>query len=339
VTDKYQFILHIQGPDIKQDLDLQVGSTTIGREAGNTLLLSNPLISRHHARFDCTDIQCAIVDLNSANGTFLNGVKIPPQVPIPVESNALIKIGPVEINLEAVKQEERIEPIEVPKVKDKPLKQVDSSLQTKGLPPEPEIKDEKKESFSAQQQAPPPANPPPLPIPLPEPEREEKIPPPGLSIYSTRLLNYLPGIYHDDFMSRFLALFESILFPIEWNIDNFDLFLDPGTAPSEFLPWLMNWFEISFNSTWSEEQRRKLLKGANQIYARRGTRWALSRVLEIYLGQPPDIIENSDGQNPYTFKVKIPLPGNNVNQELIEQLINSNKPAYTAYSIEYSDQK
>jgi P2-related tail formation protein len=81
------------------------------------------------------------------------------------------------------------------------------------------------------------------------------------------------------------------------------------------------------------------LKEANQIYARRGTRWALSRVLEIYLGQRPDIIENSDGLNPYTFKVKIPLSQKDVNQELVEQLINTNKPAYTAYSIEYSEKK
>ena len=339
MTDKYQFILHIHGPDFGQDLTLLVGATTVGREIGNTLVLQNPLISRHHARFDCSDMECTITDLGSANGTFVNGAKIPPQVPLAIEKNALIKIGPVEITLESVKREEVIEPAQEPVFEIQPLKQVDSSLQTKGLSPEPEIKDENKESEGSKSESPPPPNPPPPIITLPPPEREEKIPPPGLSIYSTRLLNYLPGIYQGDFMSRFLALFESILFPIEWNIDNFDLFLDPGTAPSEFLPWLMNWFEISFNATWSENQRRRLLKEANQIYSRRGTRWALSRVLEIYLGQPADIIENLDGLNPYTFKVKIPLPQKDVNQGLVEQLINANKPAYTAYSIEYSEQK
>jgi phage tail-like protein len=336
VTDKYLFILHIHGPDIVQDLTLQVGTTTVGREAGNSLVLPNPLVSRRHARFDCTDSECTITDINSANGTFVNGAKIPAQVPLPVESGSIIKMGPIEITLETVRQEAVADAIEEPVVVVEPLKEVEPSLQTKGLS-EPEVKSEKAETKIPQQQAPPPTNPPPPVITLPTPEREEKIPPPGLSIYSTRLLDYLPGIYQDDFMSRFLALFESILFPIEWNIDNFDLFLDPGTAPAEFLPWLMNWYELSFNATWSENQRRRLLKEANQIYARRGTRWALSRVLEIYLGQAPDIIENSENLNPYTFKVKIPLPRKSVNQELIEQLINVNKPAYTDYSVEYTD--
>ena len=70
------------------------------------------------------------------------------------------------------------------------------------------------------------------------------------------LLSYLPGIYHTEFMSHFLAIFEAVLFPVEWQIDNFDLFLDPGTAPRNFLPWLANWFDIVFDSTWSEAQQR-----------------------------------------------------------------------------------
>ena len=332
MTDKYQFILHVHGPDNAQDLVLQVGSTTVGREPGNTLVIPNPLVSRHHAHFDCTDNGCTLTDNNSANGTFVNGVKIPVQVPFPLETNALVKMGPVEMSLEAVKQAEIVEPVQAPIVTEPAASEPLPSPQTKELSSETGMTE-----GGLQQQAPPPTTPPPPVLPAPPHGQEEKNPPPGLSIYSTRLLNYLPGIYHDDFMSRFLALFESILFPIEWNIDNFDLFLDPGTAPTEFLPWLMNWFEISFNSTWSEEQRRKLLREANQIYARRGTKWALSRVLEIYMGQPPEIIENSDGLSPYTFKVRIPLAPKDVNQELIEQLINSNKPAYTAYSIEYSN--
>jgi phage tail-like protein len=303
-------------------------------------MLANPLISRRHARFDCTDTECTVTDVSSANGTFVNDVKIPAQVPFLIGNNSLIKIGPVEISLETVKREEKIEPIpEPPKgpiVKVQPRNEVNPSLQTKGLTLE-SVVEEIKDSESDQPQGPPPSNPPSQTSTLPPPDREEQVPPPGLSIYSTRLLEYLPGIYQDDFMSRFLALFESILFPIEWNIDNFDLFLDPGTAPMEFLPWLMNWYEISFNSTWSEDQRRKLLKEANQIYARRGTRWALSRALEIYLGQRPEIIESSDGLSPYTFKVKLPVPNKNVNRELIEQLINANKPAYTAYTLEYSE--
>ena len=158
---------------------------------------------------------------------------------------------------------------------------------------------------------------------------------PGLSLHSQRLINYLPGIYATDFMSRFLALFESVLVPIEWNVDNFDMFLDSGTSPLAFLPWLASWYEITFDSTWSETQRRNLLREAPQIYARRGTRWALSRLLEIYTGALPEIVEFSDPKDPFTFIVKLPIRERDVNRQLLEHLIDSSKPGHASYVLEF----
>jgi phage tail-like protein len=145
--------------------------------------------------------------------------------------------------------------------------------------------------------------------------------PPGLDRYSRRYLEYLPPIYHTDFMSRFLALFEAILMPVEWTVDGFDMFLDPETAPAGFLPWLQNWFLIAFDDTWSDEKRRTFLLEAHKIYARRGTKWALARMLEIYLGQKPDIDDDSQQLEPLTFLVRIPLPESSVDRELVENLI------------------
>lgn len=159
--------------------------------------------------------------------------------------------------------------------------------------------------------------------------------PPGLSTHSRRLLSYLPGIYHTDFTARFLGIFESILTPIEWNVDNFDLYLDPGTAPVGFMPWLANWFEITFDPSWNEAQRRTLLKEAHQIYACRGTRRALARVLEIYTGHKPEIIDLDEDQEPFTFTVKLPLRSGEVNRELAERIIDANKPAHTGYTLAF----
>jgi phage tail-like protein len=149
-------------------------------------------------------------------------------------------------------------------------------------------------------------------------------------------LRYLPGIYHTDFVKRFLGMFESILTPLEWNVDNFDLYLDPSTAPIGFLPWLANWFEITFDSTWSEAQRRSFLKDAHRIYARRGTRWALSRVLEIYTGQVPEIVDLAKDLAPFTFKVKLPLGGHDLDPDLIGAIIDANKPGHTTYILEFT---
>ena len=136
-------------------------------------------------------------------------------------------------------------------------------------------------------------------------------------------------------MARFLALFESILAPIEWNVSNFDLYLHAGTAPLSFLPWLASWFGVTFDSTWSEAQRRTLLAEACQIYARRGTRWALARVLEIYAGHAPEIVDQAEAQTPFTFTVRLPARRREINRELLQRIIDANKPAHTSYTLEF----
>jgi phage tail-like protein len=153
---------------------------------------------------------------------------------------------------------------------------------------------------------------------------------------SRRLLSYLPGIYHTEFMSRFLGIFEATLTPIEWTIGNFDLFLDPGTAPSGFLTWLAGWFDLALDPSWSDTQRRQLLREAHAIYARRGTRWSLSRVLEIYTGDAPQVDDTDPSLEPFTFKVTLPHRAAKVGRELIEHLIDAHKPAHTTYTLEFT---
>jgi len=51
------------------------GSLTIGREVGNEVVLSDPLVSRYHARLDLAPVP-VLHDLNSFNGTYVNGQRI-----------------------------------------------------------------------------------------------------------------------------------------------------------------------------------------------------------------------------------------------------------------------
>ena len=340
MTDKYQFMLHVTGPDFERAFDLAVGGFTIGRESGNDLVLANPLISRHHARIVCSESECTITDLGSSNGTIINDEKATPQVPYSLDAGTVVKVGPYNIEIEVIQvaEPEPIPPVE-PQQDEAEQKQEPAEIpepvpvQTEPLKSDLESVKEGGEGIS---EPPPPEVPATPPAAQPAPEKKEQVPPPGLAFTSIKLIDYLPGMYQNEFTSHFLALFESILFPIEWNVDNFDIFLDPNTTPSEFMPWLMNWFQISVDSTWSDTQRRKLLENAHQIFARRGTRWALARTLEIYIGDPPEIIDDTEDLPPYTFKVKLPVNRRRVNQELVEQLINANKPAYTTYSLEYA---
>jgi phage tail-like protein len=299
----------------------------VGRQEGNDLQFDDQKVSRQHASIICTASGCQITDLDSSNGTYVDGEKLIPNIASALIPGSAVKIGSYTMQLRQIVVQEEIEkPPEA-----KPEDEVIPAKEIKQDKPSAQVKKARtrKRSPSGKGKLPP----------VPPAPSDISVPPdyipPGLSIHSQKLIQYLPGIYHTEFMARFLGLFETILTPIEWNVENFDLFLNPATAPAAFLPWLAQWFDITFESAWTESQRRSLLKDAHMLYARRGTRWALSRILEILTGYKPTIIDEGDDLPDFTFKVILPLAASQVNREMIERLIDANKPAHTMYSLEF----
>jgi phage tail-like protein len=323
MAQAFEFLLNIQGPERSwvYRIPIQEEPVYVGRIPGVEIQLAHQQVSRRHAALRCTDTECVLVDMGSANGTILNGKKLAPQIPVTLKTGDSLQIGPFKLDFEQkvvgtpdapeASSEPIIPPGEIEKLP------VEAKIERLASPPPP----------------PPVDAPPPI---LPSaalPSFDPSKPPPGLRFEGERLLSYLPSIYHTDFMKYFMGIFEAILFPIEWQIDNFDLFLDPGTAPNSFLPWLANWFDQVFDASWTDAQRRAFLKEAYAIYSRSGTRWALSRILQIYCGQAPEIDDESADLPPYTFRVKIPQTGA-VEQKQIERLIDAHKPTHTAYILE-----
>lgn len=320
MAEEYIRRLIVSGPEVSETVDLGTEIITIGRQAGVEVRLNHPLVSRRHAQVKCTAAGCQVVDLGSANGTNLNGTPLEPKAPTPLPPGGVIEIGPFKMVFEQI----AVEPIEPPPPPPKAKKEAASKPE-----PEPEpVKQVKPPTL-------PPIPPPPPPTDGTAPDYSQ--PPPGLSMNDSRYIEYLPGIYQTDFMSRFLAIFESVLAPIEWTVDNFDLYLSPATAPEDFLPWLANWFSITFDPTWSLEKQRTLLNEAHLLFARRGTRWALTRVLEIYTGTKPEIIDQGEDEDPFTFTVKIPFTEDEVDRRLIEIIVDSSKPAHTNYSLLFKE--
>lgn len=184
--------------------------------------------------------------------------------------------------------------------------------------------------------------------------------PKGLQQQSLRLLHYLPEIYRAEgeishvtftaqqafsflpttFLSRFLGLFESVLLPIEWQVDNFDLFLDPTLAADFFLPWLEQWYGFTFDETWNVEQRRQLLKAAPQIFQNKGTLQGLEMLLQIY-SEDANAHVVLDESQPGFFTVIIKfdtLDTDELSQKkaTLENLINVYKPVMAHYDVENS---
>ncbi len=167
-------------------------------------------------------------------------------------------------------------------------------------------------------------------------------------------VQYLPGTYRqDEFLGRFLLIFESVLGPVENQVDNLHMYFDPLTAPRELLPWLGLWVDLVLDQNWPEEPRRKLVKSAAWLYRWRGTRRGLREYLRIYTGTSPEITEYIPGMKlgketrlgvntrlgssggGYHFTVTLHLDEmSHVKTEIIRAIIDSQKPAHTVYTLQ-----
>lgn len=74
---------------------VEIGNTiTIGRDDDNDIVLVEPTISRWHALLLPNLERVAVMDLNSMNGTFVNGVLAPPDEAIWLADGDEIRLGP-----------------------------------------------------------------------------------------------------------------------------------------------------------------------------------------------------------------------------------------------------
>jgi hypothetical protein len=66
-------LLRLDGQDTGQVLALAPGRSSVGRLEGSDLFLSDPSVSRRHARFVVEADGFRVEDLGSSNGTYVNG--------------------------------------------------------------------------------------------------------------------------------------------------------------------------------------------------------------------------------------------------------------------------
>src|SRR6478672_6310260 len=77
--------------------DLTVDKTTIGRVDDNTFQIAEPSVSSHHCEVLLQGGNVVIKDLNSTNGTFINGEKIAES---PLKPGQTLRLGQIELRLE-----------------------------------------------------------------------------------------------------------------------------------------------------------------------------------------------------------------------------------------------
>jgi len=76
--------------------ELNVDKTTIGRVEDNTFQIADPSVSSHHCEVLLRGSDVVIKDLNSTNGSFINGEKISETVLMPGQT---LRLGQIELQL------------------------------------------------------------------------------------------------------------------------------------------------------------------------------------------------------------------------------------------------
>ncbi|MFC1960320.1 FHA domain-containing protein [Chloroflexota bacterium] len=275
---------------------------TVGRSGENDYTLRHRELSRQHLRITWReDGRYLVEDLDSSNGSWINDKRLVPEVPVELNEGDIIRVGPYLFRLE----------------------RLFGAMPTERTPDvlHPRLESERTLARRVQ-----------MPIHVP-----------GVDSDRSNWLRYLPAIYSENdlhgFLGRFLLIFESIWSPIIWQIDNFEMYLSPDTAPGEWLRWMASWFDLLLVPELSLERQRTIVHQIGWLFLRRGTPAGLHRLLELYFGVGPEIIEDE----PCHFVVRLPLSQMAATEETLEielaeqvasQLIEAQKPAFASYHLE-----
>mgnify|MGYP002276835600 CR=1 FL=1 len=166
-------------------------------------------------------------------------------------------------------------------------------------------------------------------------------------------VSLLPAIYQQDsssreFLDRYLSLFQTMLEDTDHKIEQVTSTFDSHAASGPSLRWLLGWLGIEAEDNWTEEQLRQLLKYAPSIYNLRGTRYAMERLIAIYTGEKPIILEYEQvkplkehpelggvaerlyAADPHVFNVlvKSEHAESETDRVTLQQLIDAAKPAF-----------
>ena len=158
----------------------------------------------------------------------------------------------------------------------------------------------------------------------------------------------LPGLLQqDDFACRFVGAFDSVLAPVFGTLDNFPAYVDPGTAPSDFVEWLAGWLGLVLDGTWSDERRRQAVREVVELYRWRGTARGLKAHVALYLGLEPEIEEGGgvvwspapgaalpgEATDRVLVRVRVPEPGA-IDASRLDAIVRAVKPAHLGHEID-----
>src|SRR4051794_40634787 len=90
-------LVTLKGPNPGREFPLESATTSLGRHAEAGVFLESQAVSRQHARILYEEGDYFVEDLNSSNGTFLNGKRLRGRAPL--GEGDTLQIGPYFLGL------------------------------------------------------------------------------------------------------------------------------------------------------------------------------------------------------------------------------------------------
>jgi phage tail-like protein len=183
----------------------------------------------------------------------------------------------------------------------------------------------------------------------------------GVSVVKAEEIGYLlPGVFQRTMrpggaLLALLKAMDAMHAPAQNALEHFDAILDPWRTPDPFVPMLARWVDLERiferRSQGKEPalhqlmptglgRLRALIAAAAYLSQWRGTRKGLLLFLQIGTGlsgfQIDEQVMGQDGK-PRSFHVRISAPtAAESARELIEQIIESERPAHVTYELEFN---
>jgi phage tail-like protein len=187
-----------------------------------------------------------------------------------------------------------------------------------------------------------------------------------LNVALSNWVNFLPSAFRQgtdgesNFTRNFLFILQHINQAIDDRLANIHELFDPYTTDPEFVGWLAGWVGLVMAPEWDDQTRRKWVREAPKLYARRGTTACLIHLIKMFTDLDTEIEENRwpyDGfrvgvsgkigldsvvtpriNRAHSFLVHLPVSYNDLStQKLLRlhQVIQMEKPAHTTYFVQF----
>lgn len=154
----------------------------------------------------------------------------------------------------------------------------------------------------------------------------------------------------DDYASRLTAALDTVLAPAVGSYDNLTAYLDPGTAPPDFLAWLGHWVAAPPDEMGEAERTtalRSFVPAAAGLGARRGTAAALAEELGRLCGV--DVVVDDPGGVSWSATPAAPSPAPQepavevtvrgaCDRALVRRLVRRATPAHLRVLVTFADE-